>query len=351
MLFYLLLVVTLLLRANQKWLAAGAAASAMTYAGTAAIHAIVLLVYRQSSPFDVDIVGAYAIASAGFIIAVPFATLSKTVRAMNVQHLVWWWGALMGLGTGCGMAAIFLIVRTGKMALSESKCIDVAANVTLTSPDQLELRHFNCTYSCFSAPSVHLHPNGTMVAVPSNSVNYGYFLYALIGGFIVFGVTGACVALMPFFLAAGSWKEERPSSNWLRLLYTAACPLCLIGAVNVNEMWLIKGGLPVEEDTYQIGQWAPLAATALVIVGVCINRLHEVWRKRQGEKAQTAAGVPLDDRLPNITPAGHGPALQVASSQSLLQPQQASWAASSFDQQSTYSNTSYKYPYAYVNTP
>lgn len=69
LLFYALLIFAVLAR-RQSWLVVGAVASALTYSGTAAIHAVVLAATSANPVFDLDSVGVWAI-SVGCVAVMP----------------------------------------------------------------------------------------------------------------------------------------------------------------------------------------------------------------------------------------------------------------------------------------
>ena len=120
---YFLLIFTIIIR-NYKWLAAGAAASVMTYSGVAAIHVIILFetgdrfkprkaklgcerlpIPGMSNPFfacpgvqDPDVAVAVAILSCVMLGALPMAALSRTFRQTTGRVILMFWLLLLAVG-------------------------------------------------------------------------------------------------------------------------------------------------------------------------------------------------------------------------------------------------------------
>jgi hypothetical protein len=106
-LYYALLIFTVFTH-KYIWLAAGAAASAMTFSGSAAIHAIILVALPRSSTsaIDLDVFGTYAASATGLIFIVTTMTFSKSLKKLAGRVLIRVWGALMFVGTACSIAAM-----------------------------------------------------------------------------------------------------------------------------------------------------------------------------------------------------------------------------------------------------
>ena len=109
LLFYMLIVVSLLFR-RHNWLATAALGTAMTYAFTAAVHMLILVVNFQfgtsenlvnynpntSKPYgDTDIFGIYPILAAAAIMITPILNWSVSIRNSNAQPVVIWWAVLI----------------------------------------------------------------------------------------------------------------------------------------------------------------------------------------------------------------------------------------------------------------
>ncbi|MCJ1436675.1 hypothetical protein MMC27_006056 [Xylographa pallens] len=113
-LFYLTLLFALLARTHQ-WLIAGALAAALTYSGTAAIHAC-LLVWRGPSSGEMDFWALLAILSSSCILTVPLINWSSTLRTLGAKRdkydsasrtIIIYWGFLVAVGFLCCFVAIW----------------------------------------------------------------------------------------------------------------------------------------------------------------------------------------------------------------------------------------------------
>ncbi|KAL8649668.1 MAG: hypothetical protein Q9226_005480 [Calogaya cf. arnoldii] len=87
LLFYFLTVFGVIYR-HQEWLVAGALASALTYSGSAAVHAVLLAGFRQENALDLDVIPCNAVLAMSVLIAVPLLHYSKTWRLNNAKLVV-----------------------------------------------------------------------------------------------------------------------------------------------------------------------------------------------------------------------------------------------------------------------
>lgn len=125
--YFILLAATVILR-NQQWLAAGIAASALTYSGTSATHQIILYILygRYSHPadrvsctvwtnnevnntlspalpicvgvYDPDFAMACTIVGAGLLAALPMAMWSSTFHGVATKPILVLWTLLLAIG-------------------------------------------------------------------------------------------------------------------------------------------------------------------------------------------------------------------------------------------------------------
>ncbi|RYP69513.1 hypothetical protein DL769_005260 [Monosporascus sp. CRB-8-3] len=165
-LFYLLLIYGVLGR-RQRWLVAGALASAMSYGGAASIHSI-LLVSRSRSPYaiDLDVYGVFAITSTGVLLTGPLLTLSTTLHRIEkeIRTIVILWAHLMLLGAILAVSSIYAKEDfvTAPACLPPEEAMTSATSL-FQSPTE------NCTYACFqkdhtpfrSLPNIMAWPNRT----------------------------------------------------------------------------------------------------------------------------------------------------------------------------------------------
>lgn len=146
LLYYVLLIFSLILR-EHDWLSTAALGTAMTYAATASVHALALLLrYRYRTPAwgnfdwiylradqlgDIDLQAIFPILVAGSIMLTPILNFSTTVRHHEAHSVLVFWGILLF----CAMVPTFVIVVKGfvpYMVLSQmSTCtLDIAKNCT-----------------------------------------------------------------------------------------------------------------------------------------------------------------------------------------------------------------------------
>ncbi|KAK2815389.1 hypothetical protein FQN49_008072, partial [Arthroderma sp. PD_2] len=145
LLYYCSLIFALIGR-SHTWLVLGALTSAMSFAGSTAIHLFTLS--KSKSPvYDLDILVAWAIlTSAGLIFIVQAhwsSSLRKSSRESGSRYVLLLWGMLLAIAC---MVARGLIVDVETP--SEPACRSATGRL-LTQQSELESGLFNCTYQCF----------------------------------------------------------------------------------------------------------------------------------------------------------------------------------------------------------
>lgn len=333
-LYYLTLVLAIFGR-RQEWIVIGALASALTYAGTTAIHIMTLCTSRKTI-FDLDIQGAWAILSTAALAYITLINWSTTLRNSRARIVMVCWGCLVGVGLIFGRAALY---DTG-LSPGESACHS-SEGVLLLSPSQLLDPSFNCTYECFSARKP-LREQSETVAIKRAALTGKYFhlSLALIGP-VVFAAYAAVtwdarehspsqlytrmvisylnpkhhaeITKSIYKAASETWYggyfallsyvlRERWCVRKLILSYLAIpffalglavdllCIPLLIANVTLNEINLLAAGLPTNEPPFAIGQWGPIVASLLVVIAAVINRGLEIRESRQ-----TAQDIPRED--------------------------------------------------------
>lgn len=93
-LYYLTLAFAIFGR-HREWLIIGALVTAMTYAGTTAIHQMAL-VSSKTDIYDLDILGSWAILSSGALAYISFMHWSSALRDSHVRMIFLIWGFLLG---------------------------------------------------------------------------------------------------------------------------------------------------------------------------------------------------------------------------------------------------------------
>ncbi|KAM0100276.1 hypothetical protein ACP6JE_005097 [Aspergillus fumigatus] len=153
-LYYSLLLFSIV-SGKTPWLVAGALGAAMTYAGSAAVHATILAGISRDSLLDLDCLGIFAIVSVGSLVVTVF----------------FHGGLLMVVGTICAIVAML------RDYPSEDQCTSIPSDATnstepilLTSAAQSGLVPFNCTYACFSTRQAFRDP-GDIRVVPAGTVS------------------------------------------------------------------------------------------------------------------------------------------------------------------------------------
>jgi hypothetical protein len=323
---------------NQEWLVIGALASALTYAGTAAIHEMTLCTSRQKV-FDLDILGAWAVLSTGALAYITLINWSTTLRNSRARIVMVCWGVLVGIGIIFGRSERY----DTSLSPGEPPCRS-SAGVLLMYPQQLIDRSFNCTYECFSAHKP-MRAMSETVAIPRTVLTgkYSTFGVALVGP-VMFAAQAAVTfdarehspsqlytRLVMTYLnpkhheeitksiykaASESWyggyfalfhyiHRERWSGRkcllsflalpWfaLGLLLDLLCIPLLLTNVILNEISLIASHLPTNEAPYAIGQWGPVVSSLLVVIAAIINKGLEIRESRKN-----AADIPREE--PNV---------------------------------------------------
>ena len=143
-LYYITLVFAIFGR-RKEWLVIGALVSALTYAGTSAIHQMAL-VNSKNPIFDLDIVGAWAVLSTGALAYISMMHWSSTLRDSRARIVLVGWGVLVGIALIFGRVELFDQVLPD----SEPACYSSTGRL-LKYPIESIRPQFNCTYKCFSA--------------------------------------------------------------------------------------------------------------------------------------------------------------------------------------------------------
>lgn len=334
-LYYATLVLAIFGR-SQEWLVIGALASALTYAGTAAVHAMTLCTSRQIV-FDLDILGAWAVLSTGALAYITLINWSKTLRNSKARIVMVCWGLLVGI------ALMFGRVERYDTALSpgEPACYS-ARGILLYRPLQLLDASFNCTYQCFDAHKPMREQSET-IAIPREVLTGTYSRLGLIlVGPVMFAAYTAvsfdtrehspsqlCTRMVMRHLNPKHHAEitksiyKASSETWyggyfalfsfvhrekwsirkcllsflavpwfaLGLALDLLCIPLLITNVILNELNLLGTHLPTNEAPFAIGQWGPIVSSLLIVIAAVINRGLQIWECRKN-----APDIPREDK-------------------------------------------------------
>ena len=330
LLYYVTLIFAIFGR-RSEWLIIGALVSALTYAGTAAIH-VMALVTSKYGVFDLDIMAAWAVLSTGALAYIGIIHWSTSLRNSRARIVMICWGFLVGMSLVFGRAELF----DTALAPPEPACYS-SKGMLLESRMQLIDPEFNCTYKCFDMTSPMRHKSEIM-AVPHrvlDNARYKTLTYALVGPiqFAAYAAmsldaqqhtpSGACVKIIMSYMIHPGQRDEFAKtvykasmekwyggylallgyvkrSRWtykkwlicwlllpwliMGLIIDILClPLMVINVV-FNEMTLLEGGFPTNESNIAIGQWGPIVNSLLVVIAACINQGLVIWERRKKAK-------------------------------------------------------------------
>ncbi|KAI4280064.1 MAG: hypothetical protein L6R38_004753 [Xanthoria sp. 2 TBL-2021] len=163
LLFYAFTIFGVIYR-HREWLVAGALASALTYSGSAVVHAVLLAGFRHEIALDLDVIPCKAVLAMSVLIVVPLLRYLQTWRLNNAKLVILLWALLITVGMVCAVVAIW----TDHGA--EPSCRTTNGTL-LTAPNLYNsVSGFNCSYSCF-ASSNHLRAATEIRAMKSRRMN------------------------------------------------------------------------------------------------------------------------------------------------------------------------------------
>ncbi|KAL8685741.1 MAG: hypothetical protein Q9218_007571 [Villophora microphyllina] len=330
LLFYMLILFSAAAR-SHIWLVAGALASAMTYSGTAAIHALIIAADSANSLYDIDAVGIWAVVSISCLTIYPMLTRSATIPQIPTRPIFGFWGSLVSFG------AIFALIALLRTYPTEPACRSTDGTL-LSSISQVSNEDFNCSYSCFDARQVLRVP--TDITVISKSRAFGPLFGLTVAAMLLTGMFGIFIGCQSCFLVPRKRTEaelrvilNRDTSRYLltskqrryeelarkaarKELDTGEVPQkrgkcgayfyagLFLTVVVLNEVYiLIDGGLPTSENPYAIGQWGPWVGVVLALVAAAIVRysMPKFLERRKILDAERAAFELR--KVPRVTPS------------------------------------------------
>ncbi|KAH1594629.1 hypothetical protein KXX34_001982 [Aspergillus fumigatus] len=289
-LYYSLLLFSIVSR-KAPWLVAGALGAAMTYAGSAAVHATILAGISRDSLLDLDCLGIFAIVSVGSLVVTVF--------------FPW-------VGT----------------AATEP--------ILLTSAAQSGLVPFNCTYACFSTRQAFRDP-GDIRVVPAGTVSTQRFRLLEVSIWLS-RFLGAVVSLYRLLVTPRYYTKAelegilRAADKTLSrgdVLPKKAPPRkadAIHGPEEVGSR-AEADGIPTSEPPNAVGQWGPWVAVIMALAGSALVEYHrpawEEWQRVLREEGvlvkaeKNPSLVPsLWMRLSNV--GGKSPATESGPSRSSL---------------------------------
>ncbi|KAL2827395.1 hypothetical protein BDW59DRAFT_179154 [Aspergillus cavernicola] len=306
-LFYVLMVFGVLGR-RQRWLVAGALASAMTYCGAAAIHSFILIAKARSSSVDLDIYAVFAVTSTSIMLAAPLLAWSTTLQTAEreVRMIILLWTLLTAVGAVLATAAIY--IRGG---VESPTCFTSFEDIS-SAASTLQAASGNCTYVCFSeerplfrSPSdilawknqLDIPSQITSVFVPTVAASIPCSIITWV--WIIRKGRTYLLRPPPVFTRlelgwVGEWLFGRgrrgPISppeithypeavRYPRLLlaYRSYFVVGSFGAFGVNIVMneIRLRTLPTNEMPFEVGQWSPWVGVALVLLGQLVSQLSK----------------------------------------------------------------------------
>jgi len=335
-LYYVTLVFAIFGR-SKEWLIIGALVSALTYAGTTAIHMMALIRSRKGV-FDLDIMAAWAVLSTGALAYIGIIHWSSTLRNSRARIVMVIWGFLIGMALIFGRALLF----DTPLDPPEPACYSSRGKL-LEQPMELISPEFNCTYKCFSVSRPMRH-RYEIQAIPHHYLanQYTKLAFVLVGP-IQFAAYAAvsidslehtpsvmCLRYimsrliqprhpdkltnMVYKASMETWYGgyfallgyiRRVRWSWVKLWWASflipwltisfvidvTCLPLMITNIVLNEVTLLAGNLPTNESSMAIGQWGPVVAATLVVVAACINKGLELRERRQKIKELESHGA------------------------------------------------------------
>ncbi|KAI9718120.1 MAG: hypothetical protein M1812_004378 [Candelaria pacifica] len=326
-LYYFTLIFALIVH-HHLWLVAGALAATLTYSGTAAVHAC-LLMWRGPADAESDRPALLAILSAACLLMVPLLNWSTTLRRLEARTIVIYWGILVTAGFMC----MFFTLQSWAPGTDIFVLTDLS-NVTCTGISYVNdtvidpwfVWEYGCTNPCTAYSSLSLvrpdpdmyQPIGDLRLI-SNSTLERFLGYstdtreqrqlAFHTGYEKYGLV-----MFPYILMQGLWTvlfgRRRPfqvrdkcflfannlkiplfhtprakalqlwtAKVWALLIYAWAVLITIISVplfvLNIisNEFSLAEH--EESEQPFQIGQWQPWVATLLALLAAIIGKYHE----------------------------------------------------------------------------
>ena len=235
-LYYAMVGIIVLIR-RHMWLAAGASAYIMTYAGVAAVHAVILCGIHGSSTswlpddrvsleqeasvwvrglvLDMDTDATLAIVAVGFLMLLPLAAYSTTFQKSEAKPVLTAWGVLMLVGLICCLTNLYILDTTLNGPFSQYRICNMNTADSLSSPSTLaplgndwnETVHDYfanqpttsqaCFYPClYSSQILRSQSDITMIPFPDVQPGSGrYWAFKLLAAFVY-----ACV---PLYIVGG----------------------------------------------------------------------------------------------------------------------------------------------------
>lgn len=339
-LYYSLLLFVVILR-RQDWLTAGAAAACLTFGGSAAIHALILVptlsLGQTSTPdgnailpnsstvkvaavaTDLDSDVTLAIVGTGFLIVVPMALWSARFRLAGAVAILVLWISLISIGMVACITNLFAIDGSSTGPLRQFCFCSIGYNDTLpfsTSSTSLLKSSWNetvwtyfeglgpslngCYYPCLSGTGFLRQPGDAKVVEflniePPDALYWGLeIISAIIYGCVPLSIFFCIIILVLRFRGyrfmdwsfesyerSGLKRKLAHINIWVVNVYAMILMYFIFPVFLIWAEWIIYYDLQ-SESMQLIGQWAPLVGAGLAfiaaIVGKYWHRAARLWR-------------------------------------------------------------------------
>ncbi|KAL8663459.1 MAG: hypothetical protein Q9202_003876 [Teloschistes flavicans] len=291
LLFYFLLTFAVVAH-RQEWLIRGSLAAAMTYSASASVHAVVIAAASQNHRIlDLDIVGVYCITSSSIITLGPMLDWCHALRESKARPIVVAWGVVVSVGVVCARVVL------KRQWLVEEPCFSSTDDL-LRHPSQLAAGGFNCTYRGFQRSSP-IRGSGDILAVESDRIFDRW--YGILLGLTIMAMVMMSLSLLSLLTTRTGeplvkWEKNEHEFSWrhgyrhikrsirlnatktplLRVLFGVLAPIAFVLNIVLSEIYILQHpSLPVDEEPYAVGQWAPWVSAGFVLAAAAIAQFNE----------------------------------------------------------------------------
>ena len=301
--YYTLLLFGIVAR-HSHWLIAGALATAMTYSGAAAIHAIILAATTNNVVQDLDLMGVWTVLGAGAFALWPVLSVSSTLRSSRFRPIFGAWALMICAGMLAAVVPLHLLRPT------EPACRARDTGELMTQAYEIGDPAFNCSYKCFDSQRLLRGPDEITILLTSQAFGDNYQKVRALAGYSVNAATVVTILFIPWPRAwTCKWgrkqaqREEewliahktlmRSPQHWRRMTVLQkgssiaffANQLISLITMAFNEMYLLGSGLPMDEQPYGIDQWGSAVAVCLAIIASGLNRyIRQKSAAKEAEK-------------------------------------------------------------------
>ncbi|KAL2783174.1 hypothetical protein BJX66DRAFT_319004 [Aspergillus keveii] len=330
-LFYVLLSFGVIGR-RQRWLVAGALASAMTYCGAAAIQSFFLIAKTKSPVVDLDIYGVFAVTSTGFMLTAPLLAWSTTLQSAEreIRMIISLWSLLIAIGAILATAGIY--IRADGVG---PECFGPQTDIT-SAVSTFYNASADCTYACFAEKHPLFRSAGDAVAWKNEldaprditAVFVPNISASMLSAIIVWTWVirkGNAVLLQPppiFTRFELGWvgsrlfgKQRRRDQDRViasRIQSPPRVQYRFPKLVEVFQYYFVLGSsgvfivnlvmnevrlrsLPTNEMPYEVGQWGPWVGVGLILLAELLNRL---MKRMWPEKVRGVRAAGDEEELP-----------------------------------------------------